>query len=261
MNRRETATVLHFAGVLDGRIRRSLTDPEHSAQTIDEWTDALAHIPATTDDGTWDVGLALRRFYEQHRDDRTARYFAVEPHNLLAAWAEFRSARMARHTDPVPDVDPDDVNAYLAELRATRRAVASGERPPAEYRAALDPARQRQLAALTTGIGAVPQAEIPPEAAEQLRQAGIGARRHTLPALGIPCPVTSCRAHERRWCTSPQGRELRTTVHGQRRDAWAVHTTACPECGAGPRHPCTAEDPHPARIRASLATQEGPLAA
>ncbi len=253
MNRREAASVLNFAGSIDSRIRRSLNDPRQAARTIDEWAEALAHVPATTEDGGWDVAHAIRRFYEQRQGDHTARYFAVEPHHLLAAWADVRSARLVRHTDPVPAADPDDVDAYRAALLDNRRAVAAGHEPPHQYRAALT---QRDVATLTAGIGAMPDV-IPPAAAEHLRRAGLGSRRDALPELGIACPVPTCRARERRRCVTPHGRELRTHVHGRRRDAWAVHTLPCPECGAVAREPCPGAEPHPARIRASLNLPEG----
>ncbi|WP_405408862.1 hypothetical protein [Streptomyces decoyicus] len=264
MNPRETAALLRLLATLDGRLRRAMTDPQLAARTIDEWNEATVHIPAATEDGTWDVMHAVRAFYEQQRGDHTARYFAYEPHHLLAAWADHRGSRMERHTDPIPAADPDDVSAYRAELVGTRQAVATGQAPPSRYRAALDPAGQRRLDALTARIGAdVPGSGAPyirPEVREELRS-HVPNTRAGLPALGIDCPVAKCRATERRPCTSPQGRELRRTVHGQRRDAWAVHTAPCPECGAAPRQPCPTAEPHPARIQVTLTSQEGRSAA
>lgn len=266
MNPREAAALLRLLATLDGRLRRAMADPQQAARTIDEWNEATVHIPAVTEDGTWDAMHAVRRFYEQQHGDHTARYFSYEPHHLLAAWAEHRGSRMERHTDPVPAADPDDVAGYRAELLGTRRAVAAGQVPPNAYRAALEPAGQRRLAALTAGVGTMADAPetgtaaLRPEVRAQLR-AHVPDTRARLPALAVPCPVAACRAGERRLCTSPHGKELRQNVHGQRRDAWAVHTTACPDCGAQPEQPCSDLAPHPARIRAALAPQEGRPAA
>ncbi|WP_425829339.1 zinc finger domain-containing protein [Streptomyces fractus] len=261
MNPRETAALLRLLAALDGRLRRAMADPQQAARTIDEWNEATAHIPAVTADGTWDASQAVRRFYEQRRGDHTARYFAYEPHHLLAAWAEHRTERMERHTDPLPAADPNDVHAYRAELAATRAEVAHGLRAPAPYHRAIDTAGRRQLGPLADRIGAMPTAEPGPYMPPQVRaeiSPHLPGLRARLPALNVACPVEVCRAGARHLCTSSRGRELHT-VHGRRRDAWAVTTANCPECGALLGQPCTAaRDPHAARIQAAETAQGAP---
>lgn len=50
--------------------------------------------------------------------------------DIARQWDAYRRDRLARHTDPLPVGDPDDVTAYLSELRGNRRAVAVGETAP-----------------------------------------------------------------------------------------------------------------------------------
>ncbi|MFD6915382.1 hypothetical protein [Streptomyces virginiae] len=50
--------------------------------------------------------------------------------DIARKWAAYRRDRLERHTDPLPVADPDDVTAYLSELRGNRRAVAVGETAP-----------------------------------------------------------------------------------------------------------------------------------
>lgn len=262
----QTAALLGLVATLDRRIQRAMADAHQAARTIGEWNEATVHIPAVTEDGTWDAAHCVRRYYEQHRGDHTARYFEYQPHHLLAAWAEYRQARMQRHTDPLPTADPDDVTAYQAELRAARQAVATGQAAPHEYRAELDPVGRQRLAVLAGSVGGRPGAAddsapyVTPELRAELR-GHVPDSRATQPALAVPCPVATCRAGVRHPCTSPVGRELRRAVHGQRRDAWAVRNIACPDCGAPSGQTCSATEPHPVRIRAALAAHEGHRAA
>ncbi|QKW08063.1 hypothetical protein HUT18_18425 [Streptomyces sp. NA04227] len=220
MNRRQIAALLNYAATLDSRVRRSLVDEHQAARTIDEWAAALSHVPATLADGSWDATTAVRRYYEQHRGDRTARYFAIEPHHLLAVWAEHRHALMNRHTDPVPAADPDDVAAYRAELADTRAAVATGQTSPALYRAALNNARAQRVAELVAGV-AEARVYVPADAAQQLAAAGLGAQRERFPELAVACPVPTCRAAARHRCKTPSGRELREHTHDARQQFYA----------------------------------------
>ncbi|MEU7639858.1 hypothetical protein AB0C11_27835 [Streptomyces sp. NPDC039016] len=204
-----------------------MTDPQQAARTIDEWNQATVHIPAVTEDGTWDVMRAVRRFYEQQRGDHTARYFAYEPHHLLAAWAEHRGSRMERHTDPVPDADPDDEAAYRAELTATRAAVATGRSAPAVFRPAIDPVGERRLEAMTDQVAAA--SYLPEQVAQEL--AAFRPRRAEREAArrqGGPDPLdqvcTWCGASEGQPCRGSfrprgKGRTVRTQPHPCRIDA------------------------------------------
>lgn len=137
MNSQQSAAVLYHAAQFDSRVRRTMNNPQQAAGLIEDWADALGHVPATLAEVRWDVAHAVRHYYEQQRGNHSAQYRAIEPGDILAAWAPFRAELMSRHTDPVPDADPDDVAAYLAALRACRHAVAVGRCAPVQYRAAL----------------------------------------------------------------------------------------------------------------------------
>ncbi len=184
MTDEQLAALLAYAGRLDSRVRRTLADPQQAARTIDEWTTALADVPATLPDTRWDAAHAVRRYYEQQAGNRSAQFRTVEPHDVLAAWAPHRGELMNRHTDPVPTVDPDDVHAYRAELAGTRAAVAAGRTPPVQYRAAINPAGQKRLAALTSGIGTGPRRYLPEHLAAELDR--------------LPAPPCSTRGRPRR---------------------------------------------------------------
>ncbi|MEV5567581.1 hypothetical protein AB0L54_32705 [Streptomyces sp. NPDC052196] len=193
----QIAALLAFAGRLDSRVRRALADPQQSARTIADWTAALADVPATLPDTGWDASQAVRRYYEQRGGDRSAQFRPVEPHDVLAAWAPHRADLMNRHTDPLPDVDPDDTAAWREELLGARSAVAHGHTPPAQYRAEINPAGQKRLAALMSGVGHGPRRYLPAQVAAQLAEfRPTRAAREAAVAAGLP----DAYAHKCTWC-------------------------------------------------------------
>jgi hypothetical protein len=137
MNSKQVAAVLFHAARFDSRVRRAMNNPEQSAEALEDWTEALKHVPAVRPEVHWDVAHAVRGYYERRGGDRSAQFRAIEPGDILAAYVPYRRELMNRHTDPIPKADPDDVPAYLAELRATRHAVATGQLAPVQHRAAL----------------------------------------------------------------------------------------------------------------------------
>ncbi|MFE0189315.1 hypothetical protein [Streptomyces sp. NPDC058989] len=221
MDTQHIAALLNYAATVDSRIRRTMADNQQAAATIRTWAEALADVPATADGAGWNAAHAVRRYYEQHGNDQSARYYAIEPHHLLAAWAGHRAQLMNHHFDPVPTAYPDDVTAYRAEIVDTRTAVATGrQRPNAAYRA-IDPAGQRRLAALTTDTGAMPA-----PVRNELARIGIGARRGRFPEYAVACPHPTCRASARKPCKTPSGRELRDHTHDKRQTAYTERLTA-----------------------------------
>ncbi|MBI0374697.1 hypothetical protein JBE27_00005, partial [Streptomyces albiflaviniger] len=229
------AALLAYAGRLDSRVRRSLADSQQSARTIADWTAALADIPATLPDTGWDASQAVRRYYEQRGGDRSAQFRPVEPHDVLAAWAPHRAELMNRHTDPVPSADPDDPAAWREELLGTRAAVATGHIPPVQYRAEIDTARQKRLAALVSGMGHGPRRYMPAEVAAQLAEyRPTRAAREAALAAGQP----DAYGHKCGWCGAEPGQPCRT---GYRRRGK----------GRGTR-----STPHPCRVEAALAADQ-----
>ncbi|MDT3395573.1 hypothetical protein RKE29_02725 [Streptomyces sp. B1866] len=236
---REIAALLAYAGRLDSRIRRTLADPRQAARTIEEWTGALADLPATRPEVGWDVAHAVRRYYEQHGGNRSAQYRAIEPHDVLATWAPYRAELMNRHTDPLPDADPDDPAAWRAELLATRAAVATGHTPPVQYRPALDPAGQQRVAALLSSADGRPRRALPEHAARQLAPfRPVRAARDAARSDGQPDPLD----HPCTWCGAQTDEPCRT---GYRRHGKGRGTRATP-------HPCRVD----AATRADQETAE-----
>ncbi|MCX5607058.1 hypothetical protein OHB39_05605 [Streptomyces sp. NBC_00047] len=176
------------------------------------------------------------------------------PADVRRIRARIREARIgAAH--PVYNGNPTETGAQFTERRrAQLAAAADGHLPPQTITQALDAAPPAAVLALAAGVGRPvdeePRPYITPEQRSALR-APLPNQRAALPALAVPCPVETCRAGRRRLCKRGAGVELRTNVHGRRRDAYAVEVTACPECGAGLGQHCTAPEPHPARIRAA----------
>ncbi|MFF4367283.1 hypothetical protein [Streptomyces sp. NPDC001594] len=159
MDLQEVAALLNHAGMFDSRLRRLMSTHHQAAELIRPWGDALAGVPAVQDSVSWDAARAVDRFYEQQGRDRTAQYRSVEPTDILSAWAPRRAELLQRHIDPVPEADPDDTVAYLAELRAIRHAVAVGLTPPVEQRQLTSTRPTAEVAARVAATGSPIPAE------------------------------------------------------------------------------------------------------
>ncbi|MFD9863489.1 zinc finger domain-containing protein [Streptomyces alboflavus] len=229
MTDEQIAALLSFARPHDSRVRRALADPQQSARTIAEWTRVLADVPAVLPEVRWDASHAVRRYYERRGGDLSAQFRAIEPHDVLAAWAAHRAELMQRHTDPVPAADPDDTQAWREELLGTRAAVAHGQQPPAQHRHEINPAGQKRLAALVSGVGNDPRRYIPADVAEQLAEfRKARAAREAAATDGQPDPYadkcTWCGAEPEKPCRTGyrprgKGRGIRVTPHPCRIDA------------------------------------------
>ncbi len=104
----EAATLLAMAAAYDGRMR--LQNTAEIAIQAQAWAAALDER-ITFDDG--------RRLVIDHY---AASREVIMPANINEAWWRRRNELMRTHVDPLPSADPDDVTAYLAELRANRAA-------------------------------------------------------------------------------------------------------------------------------------------
>ncbi|PZT70155.1 hypothetical protein DN402_31535 [Streptomyces sp. SW4] len=132
---------------------------------------------------------------------------------------------MRQHTDPTPAADPDDPEAYRAEIAATRLAVATGQQPPDTRELCAGPMHPDVAKRLKTLGSYVPQhvdelldAHRPAKAA---RRAAIQAGQPD--ALAVPC--TYCKAPAGKACRinridadGATGRRDRTTPHPSRID-------------------------------------------
>jgi hypothetical protein len=148
-------------------------------------------------------------------------------------WHAHRRERLARHTDPTPMADPDNPEAWRAELLAARDAVAAGHAAPSAHRGITAgrhrPGLKDQLAAVGSYIPAAVRAELAPyRPARAAREAAIADGGPDV--LAVPCE----------WCHAAEGepcRRRRITLDGSAR-------------GNAPR--ATA---HPGRIDRALAAQ------
>jgi hypothetical protein len=203
----------------DPRVQRQDRD-ERRAQ-VSMWAGILADVP-------YEYALeAAQRHYAQSK-------WPILPADIATVWRDEVRARMARHTDPTPDADPDNPQLWTAELRATRAAVATGQLPPAPLReltAGTRDEREQQAASVLAGIGFVPRAvrdQVAPRTRTVLRgqQVDGPARLPRNAALAVDCPRANCRAQRNQLCTRPSGREMHAHVHDQRKAAYATALAA-----------------------------------
>lgn len=113
-----------------------------------------------------------------------------------------RADRMARHTDPTPQADPDDPQAYRQELLATRRAVATGQQPPAQHELTSGPMHPDVAARLKT-LGTYVPREVD-ELLDEYRP--VKAARRTALTAGEPDALSvACD-----WCHAPVNEPCRS---------------------------------------------------
>lgn len=104
----EAVTILAMAAAYDGRMR--VTNRDEIRIQAEAWAAALdEHI-------TYDDARALVIEHYAHSRD------VLMPTDINTAWWRKRREIMRTHVDPIPEADPDDVTAWLAELRANRAA-------------------------------------------------------------------------------------------------------------------------------------------
>ncbi|MFI5808904.1 hypothetical protein [Streptomyces sp. NPDC051561] len=223
MDRREIAGLLAYMGRVDPRTRR--TDPGELRDQVDQWQELLGDVPLNTESG-WDARTAVRTH-------AVSSPYPALPVDVARQWHKHSADRLARHTDPLPSADPDDVESWRAELLGTRQAVLTGQRPPNEQRAitsgaTVDPAVEARLRA----IGSV----IPPKVrAELSRFRPTRAAREAAAVEGRPDPL----AVRCEWCHAPAGEPCRNRRMGLDGDA---------------RGNARRATPHPSRL--DLATAE-----
>ncbi|MGW2484961.1 zinc finger domain-containing protein [Streptomyces sp. NPDC001571] len=228
----DAAELLTLCAALD---RRTIGEADARA-----WAFALRDIPL--DD---DTRAAVADHYAH-----TEKW--ITPAHVKQIRARTRETRIGV-AHPVYDGTPDETGAeFTARRREQLAAAANGTLSARSIAVALDAAPPREVLALAAGIGRPVDDEPRPYITEQRRtelRAPLSGNRASLVELAVDCPTETCRAGARHLCRRSGGVELRNTVHGRRRDAYAVQFATCPECGAPAGQYCTTAEPHPARIR------------
>jgi hypothetical protein len=203
----------------DPRVRRE--DPTERRAQILMWAGILTDVP-------YDFAVHAA---QQHYATST---WPILPAEIATRWQATVRDRMTRHSgtfEPTahPELDPDDIDGYLAALRGERQAVISGHTNPAPIKA----------------ITAGPAAE---EAARRLAELGSYIPRHVDELLDDHRPVKAAR---------------RAAIQAGQPDPLAV---ACDWCQAKPGEPCRSRrinprdgatsnrsrrTPHPSRTEAA----------
>ncbi|MEU3613143.1 hypothetical protein ABZ725_12660 [Streptomyces sp. NPDC006872] len=211
-----------------------------------------------SDARAWAYALRDIPLDDDTRDAVADHYGQTEAWITPAHVRTIRAGRRAQRIEtahPVYDGNPDESSVEFTERRRAQLAAAAGGALPVRtIGQALDAVPPREVLALAAGVGRSvdddPRPYVAPETRAVIRKT-LPGRRAALVELAVACPHEQCRAAVRRLCRSSRGVELRTGVHGARRDAYATACATCPECNAEPGQPCTAAEPHPARIRAA----------
>ncbi|WP_406298083.1 hypothetical protein OG948_21360 [Embleya sp. NBC_00888] len=215
MHREGILALLDFAAELDPRVARLMADETTAVETIQSWSRALHDVPAAHEAVGWMAGFAVRAYYEANDQ---ARFWAITPAAILAAWAPKRRALLERHTDPLPPVDPDDEAAYRAHLAASRGAVVAGH---------ADPTPNREIDGQWPSLAQLAAARPADGCRAELTAAGAPTPvRSRFPELSIACPYEGCRAAAGDQCRSTVSRtRLANGTHRSRQEAYAATLT------------------------------------
>lgn len=184
----------------------------------------LADVPGTAphpDGRDWNALHAVRRHIAESP-------YPLQASDITRPWLRFKADVLGRHHDPLPAADPDDPQAWRAELLGTRAAVAAGQATPAPYRELLGGTRdqrERQAAARLAALGAYMPRTVQQQLATYRPQRAVRERLAAagLPdPLDVPCPYEQCRRPAGRPCQNRRGTD-RTTPHPSRTDAATTH--------------------------------------
>ncbi|MGW8762341.1 zinc finger domain-containing protein [Streptomyces sp. NPDC055815] len=234
MTREEVAALLAYAVSLDPRTAPA-TEAE-AAERLNQWFALLADVAprAPHPEGRhWDASQAV------HHHIATSPY-PIKPSDVSSRWHAFRRDVLSRHMDPLPDVDPDDEEAYRTALANHRRAIETG-REVATPRALMpgeagtreqrEQANAARLAALGTYMPRTVADALAPYRRVRAERERL-AREGAPDALDVPC--TWCKAETGQPCRdmrlNPSNDAThvrrRTTPHPSRLDAATAHRHA-----------------------------------
>ncbi|MGC0205251.1 zinc finger domain-containing protein [Streptomyces levis] len=223
MTPREVTALLAYVVRLDPRM--SIDDPAAADDRLAQWCDLLSDVPAQAHG--WDAARVARDYIARNP-------YRIQPSDVSRPWhahkADVLNRRHVGTFEPTahPEVDPDDDtgDAYVAALRAERRAIATGQQAPVTHRALtagpMAAQVRRRLAELGTYMPpSVKQAldGYRPHRATRERLAAAGAPD----PLDVPCPYEHCRATTNQPCRDHRGNP-RSRPHPSRvDDATAQH--------------------------------------
>ncbi|WP_416963120.1 cell surface glycoprotein [Streptomyces sp. Agncl-13] len=217
MTREEVAALLAYAVRLDPRTAPD--DQAAAAEVLDQWADLLADVATAAPHPNgrhWDAAQVVRHHIA------TSPY-PIKPSDVSRPWHSFRRDVVDRHHDPVPAADPDNPEAYRAELLGTRHAVATGTVTAATYRELTGGTREEREEFAAERLAALGD-YVPRSAADTLapyrRRRAERERRAVegLPdPLDVACPYEQCRARAGDPCVNYR-RHPRSSAHPSRLD-------------------------------------------
>jgi hypothetical protein len=182
MNNQEVAALVRY-------VRATCPQQRVDEYTADAWHDVL--FPFTLDEARTAIAAHI-----------AAGNAFIAAGEIVTSIKRARADRMARHTDPTPHANPDDPQAYRAELLATRQAVATGQTPPSQAELTAGPMHPDVAARLRT-LGTYVPRQVD-EALDEYRPVK-AARRAAIEngqpdALSVDCD----------WCQAPAGQPCRS---------------------------------------------------
>lgn len=228
MTPREVTALLAYVVRLDPRM--SIDDPAAADDRLAQWCDLLSDVPAQAHG--WDAARTARDYIARNP-------YRIQPSDISRPWhahkADILNRRHVGTFEPTahPEINPDDEtgDAYVAALRAERRAIANGQQAPSTTRTItagpMAAQVRRRLAELGTYMPptvADALADYRPHRAARERLARTGAPD----ALAVPCPVETCRATAGKPCSRPTrhgGRRPLDKPHPSRIDDATAHHT------------------------------------